>query len=363
MHPFVTKPRLIVALVFVGSILHATPGTAQSSPSPEASIATSPGATATNLAGDEAVDQELAAACESHGAQPERCYLEGEARVSLRGAVRRSAAVPLEWGVGATSDVVPSISLRYEVPGAVSLVIDLPGVPGTSRTPKDGDSAGPGEAQLWWSFHDGPDSGTHQAGYGHACVVDYVADAEGRLAGSIRCPDERLGRQQRYRVAVEFEATPVVRRPLPTPMPTPSPPPPSVADDPCALVDDALVARAVGARRDALLLLDAGQGRCVGLVDDMEAVFLSVRDGATALELGATDGYRGATCTPLPSPALGATSTAASCEWPDGRTVVAGNVLEGSLSLVASLSSDAPDTVDLASGVEAVLAAALARLP
>ena len=159
--------------------------------------------------------------------------------LSLRGAVRRSVEVPLEWGVQASSDVVPSISLHLEAPGVASLVIDLPGVPGESRTPEDGDSAGPGEAQVWWSLHGGVDSGTHLAAYGHACRVHFEADAVGRLAGRIGCPNERLGRRERYGADITFEAIPLVSGPLPTPMPTPSPAPQSVTEAPCELLDAA----------------------------------------------------------------------------------------------------------------------------
>ena len=160
-----------------------------------------------------------AATCESLEVLPERCYLLGSARVTLRGAIRRSVTWPLQLGIGATSDYTPSIGLRYGPQDTKRLAIDLPGVPGESTTPEDGDSAGPGEAQLWWSL---PDS---VASYGHACTVRYDADAVGRLTGGIRCPSERTARGQRYRVEVTFDAHPVVPSPLPTPEPTPVPAP------------------------------------------------------------------------------------------------------------------------------------------
>ncbi len=277
--------------------------------------------------------------------------------------ISRSLEVPLLWGVNASSDFVPSISLHFEDPDVASLVIDLPGVPGASTTPADGNSAAQGEAQVWWSLHGGGDSGEHLAAYGHACSVSFEADAAGRLSGSIRCPRERLDRQRRYRASVDFEATPLLRGPLPTPMPTPSPAPPSVTDAPCALVDDAAVSDALNLKSGRLLLLDAGPGQCVGLVADEEAVFLSVRDDAATLELAGDGSFRGATCTPLPAPALGDASSAASCTWPDERSVVAGNVLQGTVSVVVSLASGTLPPDALAAGVEVLLAGALDRLP
>jgi hypothetical protein len=342
----------------------ATTGAVLADPSPDPTTAPSPSSAAQAspaVRDSPAVDPDAIATCQSFEVRPERCYLEGQARLSLRGAVKRSVDVPLEWGVNASSDVVPSIGLHLEAPGVASMVIDLPGVPGVSETPADGDSAGPGEAQVWWSLHGG--DGTHLAAYGHACEVRFEADDAGRLAGTITCPQELAGRGRRYRAEITFDAVPLISGPLPTPMPTPSPAPPSVADAPCASVDDAVVASTLGLKRSALLLLGAGPGQCAGFARDKEVVFLSVRDGVTALELSADAPFRGAACTPLPSLALADASSAASCQWPDGRTMVAGNTLRGSVSLVVALTADARSPDELPPGVTALLTSALARLP
>jgi hypothetical protein len=334
----------------------AGPVLADPSPDPTKVLTPSPAVQASP-----ALDPDAIATCRSFEVRPERCYLEGGASLSLRGVVRRSVDVPLEWGVNASSDAVPSIGLHLEAPGMASMVIDLPGVPGESSTPADGDSAGPGEAQVWWSLHGG--HGTHLSAYGHACEVRYEADDAGRLAGTISCPKEQAGRGRRYRAEITFDAVPLIRGPLPTPMPTPSPAPPSVTNEPCAFVDDAAAANTLGLKRGALLLLGAGPGQCAGIAGDQEVLFLSVRDGATALELAGDAPFRGAACTALPGLTVGDASAAASCQWPDGRAMVAGNALQGSVSLVAALTADDRSADELLAGVTALLTSALDRLP
>jgi hypothetical protein len=331
---------------------------AQPSAGPEPDPTVAPASSASVEAGP-SLDPRAVAVCRSFEVQPERCYLDGSASLRLRGAVRQSLELPLVWGVDASSDV-PSISLHLEAPEVAEMVIDLPGVPGTSETPADGDSAGPGEAQAWWSLQG--DDGSHLSAYGHACVVRFEADDAGRLRGTITCPTERAGRGRRYSADIEFEAVPLVSAPLPTPMPTPSPARPSVVDAPCGLVDEAEAARTLGLKRGALLLLDAGPGQCAGIARDQEAVFLSVRDGATSLELAGDDQFRGAPCTALPDPMLADASGAAACRWPDGRTMVAGNALRGSVSLVVALTADGRSPDELLQGVTALLTSGLDRL-
>jgi hypothetical protein len=128
-------------------------------------------------------------------------------------------------------------------------------------------------------------------------------------------------------------------------------------------VDDAVAASTLGLKRSALLLLGAGPGQCAGFAKDQAVVLLSVRDGATALELSPDAPFRGAACTPLPSLALADASSAASCQWPDGRTMVAGNTLRGSVSLVVALTADDRSPEELLPGVTTLLTSALDRLP
>jgi len=297
-----------------------------------------------------------AATCESLEVLPERCYLLGSARVTLRGAIRRSVTWPLQLGIGATSDYTPSIGLRYGPQDRKRLAIDLPGVPGESTTPEDGDSAGPGEAQLWWSL---PDS---VAGYGHACTVRYDADAVGRLTGGIRCPSERTASGQRYRVEVTFDAYPVVPSPLPTPEPTPAPAPRALADVVCDLLDGADIEDVLGLKSGSVLLLDAGPGQCAGIAGDHEVAFVAVSEAATAADLVADGPFRGASCTALPLD-LGDAARGASCAWPDGRAFVVGSVLRGSTLLVVSLASETLTSDDLLTGTAGLLSTALDRIP
>jgi len=297
-----------------------------------------------------------AATCESLEVLPERCYLLGSARVTLRGAIRRSVTWPLQLGIGATSDYTPSIGLRYGPQDTKRLAIDLPGVPGESTTPEDGDSAGPGEAQLWWSL---PDS---VASYGHACTVRYDADAVGRLTGGIRCPSERTARGQRYRVEVTFDAHPVVPSPLPTPEPTPVPASQALADVVCDLLDGADIEDVLGLKSGSVLLLDAGPGQCAGIAGDHEVAFVAVSEAATTADLVADGPFRGASCTALPLDPDDAAS-AASCAWPDGRAFVLRSVLRGSTLLVVSLASETLTTDELLTGAAGLLATALDRIP
>ena len=154
-----TTTGLVGVLAALGVVVAPTTVIAQSPAPPSQAEAASPGqAVAASPSQVASPDPALAATCLSFEAQPERCYLVGEAHVTLRGAIRRSLEVPLLWGVNASSDFVPSISLHFEDPDVASLVIDLPGVPGASTTPADGDSATQGETQVWWSLHGGSDS-------------------------------------------------------------------------------------------------------------------------------------------------------------------------------------------------------------
>jgi hypothetical protein len=321
--------------------------------SPSASPAAAPSAVPSPaLTAITSPDPAQAATCESHEVRPERCYLLGTARVTLRGAIRRSVTWPLQLGIGATSDYTPSIGLGYGPQDTKRLVIDLPGVPGESTTPEDGDSAGPGEAQLWWSL---PDS---VAGYGHACTVRYDADAVGRLTGGIRCPSERTARGQRYRVDVTFDAYPVVPGPLPTPEPTPVPEPPALADVVCDLLDSDDIEAVLGLTSGSVLLLDAGPGQCAGIAGDHEVAFIAVDEAATAADLVADGPYRGASCSALPLD-LGDAASAASCAWTDGRAFVVGSVLRGSTLMVVTLASETLTAADLLTGTTGLLAAAL----
>ncbi len=348
---------MIGRLALVGLIVAvhlASPVEAESpSASPDAAHSAVPSPNLTAIASPDPVQ---AATCESREVRPERCYLLGTARVTLRGAIRRSVTWPLQLGIGATSDYTPSIGLGYGPQDTKRLVIDLPGVPGESTTPEDGDSAGPGEAQLWWSL---PDS---VAGYGHACTVRYDADAVGRLTGDIRCPSERTASGQRYRVDVTFDASPVVPGPMPTPEPTPVPAPRALADVVCDLLDGADIEAVLGLKSGSLLLLDAGPGQCAGIAGDHEVAFVAVGEAATTADLVADGSFRGASCTALPLD-LGDAASAASCVWPDGRAFIVGSVLRGSTLLVVSLASETLTPDDLLTGTAGLLAMALARIP
>ncbi len=258
-------------------------------------------------------------------------------------------------GVGATSDFVPSIGLWYGPAGDARVAIDLPGMPGESTTAEDGDSAGQGEAQIWWSL---PGS---TAGYGHACTVRYEAEADGRLTGSLRCPTERTGDARRYRLQVTFDAEPVVPGPLPTPQPTPSPTPRTLSDVVCSLLPASEVEAALDLKAGSLMLLDAGPGQCVGLAGDREAFFLAVRESATTADVVPMAEYRGATCTPLPFE-LGDAASAATCAWPDGRRFLVASVLHGQALLTMSLGADDMSDDELLSQVTVLLDAALARI-
>lgn len=339
---------LIVAVHLTSPVEAKSPS---DSPAAAPSAAPSPAVTAIT-----SPDPVQAATCESLDVRPERCYLLGTARVTMRGAIRRSVTWPLQLGIGATSDYTPSIGLGYGPQDTKRLVIDLPGVPGESTTPEDGDSAGPGEAQLWWSL---PDS---VAGYGHACTVRYDADAVGRLTGGIRCPSERTASGQRYRVDVTFDAWPVMPGPLPTPEPTPVPTPPALADVVCDLLGSADIEAVLGLKSGSVLLLDAGPGQCAGIAGDREVVFISVGEAATAADLVADGPFRGASCSALPL-ALADAASAASCAWPDGRAFIVGSVLRGSTLMVVSLASETLTPDDLLTGTAGLLAIALARIP
>ena len=339
---------LIVALNVTSRVEAESP-----SASPAAAPSAMPSPTVTAITSPNPVQ---AATCESLEVLPERCYLLGSARVTLRGAIRRSVTWPLQLGIGATSDYTPSIGLWYGPQDTKRLAIDLPGVPGESTTPEDGDSAGPGEAQLWWSL---PHS---VAGYGHACTIRYGADAVGRLTGSIRCPGERTASGQRYRVEVTFDAYPVVPSPLPTPEPTPVPAPRALADVVCDLLDDADIEDVLGLKSGSVLLLDAGPGQCAGIAGDQEVAFVAVSEAASAADLVAEGPFRGASCTALPLD-LGDAASAASCAGPDGRAFVVGSVLRGSTLLVVSLTSDALTTDELLTGTAGLLATAFDRIP
>jgi hypothetical protein len=302
-------------------------------------------------------DPAQAAACRSFEIRPERCYLLGSAHITTRGAARGSVAWPLLKGVGATSDFSPSISLWYGPQSDAQLVIDLPGLPGESSTPEDGDSAGQGEAQLWWSL---PGS---VAGYGHACSLRYEADADGRIAGSIRCPNERTADGGRYRVEVLFDALPVVPGPLPTPEPTPVPSPPTLTDMVCGLLDGADVEAALGLEPGSVLLLDAGPGQCAGIAGDSEVAFVAIREAAIATDLVGDGTFRGAACAVLPLADPGDTASAASCAWSDGPAFVVGSVLQGSTLLAISLASETLAMDELLAGVSELLAQALEQFP
>jgi hypothetical protein len=302
------------------------------------------------------LDPEQVALCQSLEIRPERCYLAGSLRITTRGDIRSSVRWPLVKGVGATSDFVPSIGLWYGPPGDAHVAIDLPGVPGGSTTPRDGDSAGPGEAQIWWSL---PGS---TAGYGHACTVRYEADRFGRLTGSLRCPNERTGDGRRYRLQVTFDAEPVVPGPLPTPQPTPSPTPPTLSDAVCSLLAVSEIEGALGLRSGSLVMLDAGPGQCVGLAGDREAVFVAVQEAATTADVVPTAEYRGASCSPLPLD-LGDAASAGACAWPDGRRFVVGTVLRGSTLLAISLAADDMGDDALLAEVTGIFDTALTRIP
>lgn len=348
---------MIGRLALVGLIvaLHVTSPVVAESPSapPAAAPSAAPSPAVTAPASPNSVQ---AATCESLEVRPERCYLLGTARVAMRGAIRRTVTWPLQLGIGATSDYTPSIGLGFGPQDTKRLVIDLPGVPGESTTPEDGDSAGPGEAQLWWSL---PNS---VAGYGHACTVRYDADAVGRLTGGIRCPSERTASGQRYRIDVTFDASPVVPGPLPTPEPTPAPAPPALADSVCDLLAGADIEAVLGLKSGSVLLLDAGPGQCAGIAGDHEVAFVAVSVSATAADLVADGPFRGASCTALPLD-LGDAASTASCAWPDGRAFVVGSVLRDSTVLVVSLASDALTPDELLTGTAGLLSTALDRIP
>ncbi len=345
--------RLALVGLIVAVHLTSPVGAESSSASPAAAPSAEPTPAVTAITSPDPVQ---AATCESHEVRPERCYLLGTARVTMRGAIRRSVTWPLQLGIGATSDYTPSIGLGYGPQDTKRLVIDLPGVPGESTTPEDGDSAGPGEAQLWWSL---PDS---VAGYGHACTVRYDADASGQLTGGIRCPSERTASGQRYRVDVTFDASPVVPGPLPTPEPTPVPAPRALADVVCDLLDGADIEAVLGLKSGSVLLLDAGPGQCAGIAGDHEVAFVAVGEAATTADLVADGSFRGASCTALPLD-LGDAGSAASCAWPDGRAFIVGSVLRGSTLLVVSLASDALTPDELLTGTAGLLSTALDRIP
>lgn len=251
---------------------------------------------------------------------------------------------------------VPSIALRYGPADDPRLALDLPGLPGESMTPRDGDSAGRGEAQVWWSL---PGS---VAAYGHACSLRYEAEPLGGLTGVVRCPRERTDQGQRYRVDITFDAEPLLPGPLPTPQPTPAPSPPSLADLACRLLGAEGVEAAADLRTGSLMLLDAGPGQCVGFAGDREVAFIAVGEAATPAELVPSGEYRGMTCEPLRL-ALGDAARAGSCTWPDGRDVIVGSVLSGSIMLTISLSLEDSDAETLLPQVAALLATALDRLP
>jgi hypothetical protein len=338
---------LAVSLPVAGQSPPASPGvTASTPPSPTSSASSAVGSP----------DPAQADVCRSLEILPERCYLAGSVRITAHGAVRDSVTWPLVKGVGATSDDIPSIALWYGLADDPRLAIDLPGVPGASTTPRDGDSAGRGEAQVWWSI---PGS---VAGYGHACSLRYEADPMGRLTGVVRCPRERTEHGRRYRVDVAFDAEPLVPGPLPTPEPTPAPSPPSLADMACRLLDAEDIEAAADLRTGSLMLLDAGPGQCVGFAGDREVAFIAVDESATSADLVPSSEYRGATCEPLLLE-LGDAASAGSCAWPDGREVVVGSVLSGVNLLTVSLSSDDRDRDTLLPEVATLLSTALDRLP
>jgi hypothetical protein len=341
----VTLPALLVALLMTSPVVAQSP-----SAMPDAGPSAAPSLAPTAIASP---DPDQAMTCQSLEIRPERCYLQGSARIRLRGAVRRAVTWPLLKGVGATSDYIPSIGLHFGPADEARLVIDLAGVPGESTTPKDGDSAGPGEAQVWWSL---PGS---VAGYGHACAVTYEADAVGRLTGSLRCPTERTGAGERFRVEVAFDVQPVVAGPLPTPQPTPVPSPASMADMVCDLLRSADIEDALRLKGGSVLLLDAGPGQCAGLADDREVAFVSILEAATEANLVTAGEYRGAACEALPLVDLGDAASAATCTWPDQRSFVVASVLQGTTLLVVSLASDDLTTDELLAGVSTLVATAL----
>jgi hypothetical protein len=348
----VTLPVLFLALLVTSPVGAQSPSAIPEA-GPSAAPTAAPSPTATAIASS---DSDQAAACQSLEIRPERCYLQGGASIRLRGAIRRTVTWPLLKGVGATSDYIPSIGLHFGPPDEARLVIDLPGVPGESSTPRDGDSAGPGEAQVWWSL---PGS---VAGYGHACAVAYEADAVGRLTGSLRCPTERKGDGERFRVEVAFDVQPVLAGPLPTPQPTPVPSPPTLADMVCDLLDSAEIEDALRLKDRSVLLLDAGPGQCAGIADDREVAFVSILEAAAEANLVGAGEYRGAACEALPLVDLGDAASAASCTWPDQRSFVVGSILQGTTLLVVSLASDDLTTDELLAGVSALVAMALDRI-
>ena len=321
---------LAVSLPVAGQSPPASPGvTASTPPSPTSSASSAVGSP----------DPAQADVCRSLEILPERCYLAGSVRITTRGAVRDSVTWPLEKGVGATSDDIPSIALWYGLADDPRLAIDLPGVPGASTTPRDGDSAGRGEAQVWWSM---PDS---VAGYGHACSLRYEADAVGRLTGVIRCPRERTEHGRRYRVDVDLRRGPTGARPA--------------ADAGADAGSRAAIPRRHGlppagccghrGRADlksgSVLLLDAGPGQCVGIAGDQEVAFVAVDESATAADLVPTAGSGARPVDPLLLE-LGDAASAASCAWPDGRASSSAASCRGSSLLAVSLSSDDPATDD-----------------
>jgi hypothetical protein len=346
--------RFVLPALLMVLALSAPVGAQSPSASPGVPSGALPSPTLTAVGGP---DPARADVCRSLDILPERCYLAGSVRITIRGGVRTSVTWPLVKGVGASSDDVPSIALWYGPTDDPRLAIDLPGVPGESTTPKDGDSAGRGEAQVWWSI---PDS---IVGYGHACRVRYDAEPLGRLTGTIRCPRERAGRDQPYRVDVTFDAEPLLPGPLPTPEPTPAPSPPSIADMACSLLDPGDVEAVLGLKPHSVLMLDAGPGQCVGFAGDQEVAFVAVDESASAADLLPEGDYRGATCEPLALGALGNATGAGSCTWSDGRRFVVGSVLQGPTLLVVSLASDDLGSDEALSQVSALLVVALDRLP
>lgn len=337
------------------AILAITTPVAGGSPAPAASpsvpIAASPGPVGSAVP---SVDPAQAARCLEHQTRPERCYLEGTARITLRGAIKDRVVWPLLHGAGATSDTIPSLALSFGPEEPARLVIDLPGVPGGSTTPADGGSASRGEAQLWWSLPDAT------AGYGHACAVTYGAAPDGRLTGRITCPKERTEDGDRYRIEVVFEALPLVPGPLPTPQPTATPEPTSVEDDPCVLVDAARAEAALGLGVGSVLLLGAGPGQCAGLVEDREVLFVAVGSSTSAADVITDGAFRGAACVPLP--VADPTAAAASCDWPDGPAFVVAATMVDATPLVLSLATAGHPIDQVLDAVLGLLDAARARI-
>lgn len=341
-------PGLVLALLITSAVTGQSPSAApdaspSTAPSPAPTISVSP-------------DPAQAAMCLDFGLDVQRCYAVGSARITMRGAVRRSVTVSLRMGERGAVDLIPSIYLQYGFQGPASLEIHLPAVPGESTTPASGVDAAIGGARLRWSLV-GP-----VADYGHGCTVRYDADAVGRLTGSIRCPDERTRKGQRYRVEVVFEAIPALPVPLPTPMPSQAPATPIPADPICALLDGPVIESVLGLESGSVLLLGAGPGQCAAIAVDREVAFVSVREGAIATDLVGGGTFRGASCTPLPLASLGDAASAGSCAWPDGRAFVVGSVLRGSALLAISLASNELTSDDLLTAVSGLLATALDRL-